>query len=149
MSLPNHRKGDLHFVDSLRNEHLSEFFSYCVDGASKWYAAGRLPEHAKISAATNKIIAQNDTVTAFIEAELVVDEKEHVETQNVYGRYSFWGQNNSERELLISNTLTRQMARRFVKKQSKVKGVKVTRFWGFRLKTDAEKMEEEDSVPIR
>jgi hypothetical protein len=140
--LPNHRPTDTVFVDSLRNEHLSELFSYFVDGASVWYEEGRLPLCAKVVAATQKNIALNDTITGFIDAELVMDPGMKLRPEELWSVYCGWCGCNG-RDSLSSKVFLCEMGRKLDKKRVGRGGA--TMYINARFKTEQEKDPEEYS----
>jgi phage/plasmid-associated DNA primase len=141
-ALPNHRPTDTGFVDSLRNEHLSELFSYFVDGASKWYEKKQLPTKEKVQAATQKNIALNDTMTGFITSELVFDSNSQLSPQALTQAYFQWC-TASERAALSKELFLKEISRKLQRKR--VGKSKVTVYSGARLKTEHEKeCDEED-----
>ena len=92
---PYDRPMDSAFVASVRNEYLSELFSFFVDGAKKWYAQGRIPDHPRVTAATEALISHNDNVTRFFTTQLVklpdeTDDKMGLTTDQLFSQYETW-----------------------------------------------------------
>ena len=142
LDLENHRPTDTAFVDSLRNEHLSEVASYFIVGASKYLAAGRLPANEKVQAATKKIVALNDTIAGFTANELVLDKNSYVVPAALFKAYADWCY-LSNHTALPESTFLNEMARKLNKRR--IGATRVTAYIGARLKTAAEKELEEDA----
>jgi phage/plasmid-associated DNA primase len=136
--LPNHRPTDTVFVDSLRNEHLSEVFSYFVDGASMWYKEGGLPRSAKVTAATQTNIALNDTITGFIRAELVMESGQTLGPEKLWSAYCGWCGRN-QRDSLSQKIFLQEMGRKLQKKRVGPRGAAQTMYIGARFKMKQER----------
>jgi hypothetical protein len=89
----NHRPCDQDFVDSLADEHLSEMFSYFVQGASKLYAANlQLVVPPKIQQATSRNKRLNDSLEAFITSKIhyTGEKTDLIECSLLHNAYDEW-----------------------------------------------------------
>jgi P4 family phage/plasmid primase-like protien len=88
--LPNEFERDPDLIESLLDEHLDEFFTWCVQGSVMWYkdGLGKTPEI--VEAATSEYAEENNQIGQFIQERITISDKDKIFAKEMYDNYRDW-----------------------------------------------------------
>jgi P4 family phage/plasmid primase-like protien len=76
------------YVNTIRNDHRDEFFSYMVMGAHEFLKLGYLPDSENSLKAKEDMVKHNDDIGEFIDCRCIVDENAKVRTSDLKDAYN-------------------------------------------------------------
>jgi putative DNA primase/helicase len=98
------RLADRKIVSDLKNRHLSEFFSWLVKGAMKWYQNDQvLPCPSQVRDATRTMLQENDKIQKFIDECCEIGAGFEVTVASIRLEYESWCQDGGSDVVLTKN----------------------------------------------